>query len=68
MKEGNFPPVQSNLPVGVVRVSQVADRSKDLHTRVNDDTRDRGSVTSDPFGGTVHYANVREIPISPRVD
>ena len=34
--------------------------SEKVHTRVDNDTCDRGSVTTDPFGGAVHYENVKE--------
>lgn len=63
MNEGNFPlRVQSNLPR--TRISQVANGTNHVHTRVNDDTGDRGSVPSNPLGGAVYYRNVRKIRIS----
>ena len=63
MNEGNLPlRAQSNLPGR--RIGQVANGTKNVYTRVNDDTRDRGSVTSDPLGGTVHCENVRKYEYS----
>ena len=38
--------------------------SKDVHTRINNDIRDHGPMTSDPFGGTANCGNVSKTRIA----